>query len=217
MTRELNFDHKNLNEITQEINELRGNKPYKIIETETGYQVLIPEDEDALDLYTEEIDALDDMVGDYLKVLKVEGEIGYDILGQTIWINIDGPDVGVFLKNRGDLLNDFQYVLEVFLSKKFPQVNVYVKCDADARRRSHIDDMLDMAQTKSKLALETGEKQKLPPMNAYERRVIHLSLLPVEGIATKSFGMGSLKQVLVIPVAPETEQSDSSEEASEAE
>ena len=53
MTRELNFDHKNLNEITQEINELRGNKPYKIIETETvvGFDYVVEWDNGGVFFY----------------------------------------------------------------------------------------------------------------------------------------------------------------------
>ncbi|PIE01072.1 MAG: hypothetical protein CSA81_13140 [Acidobacteria bacterium] len=203
MTRELSFTDQTLSEITQEINSELGNKPYKIIQKEGEIQVIIPENEDPLDLFTDEIDALDDMVVDYLEALGIEGEIGYDILGQTIWINIDSEEAGCFLKNRGELLNDLQHVLEVYLNQKFPDVKVYVKCDADAQRRTHIDDMLELAQQKSKQALEKDREMKLPPMNAYERRVIHLSLLPVEGISTRSHGMGALKQVVITPIKTE--------------
>lgn len=210
MTQELFFEKQGLSEVTQELNEKLGNSPYKILEEENGLRVLIPEgEEDPLDLFNEEIDALDEITEAYLKTLNMEGELGFDVLGQTIWINIDGPDAGFFLKNRGDLLNDLQFMLEVYLNKKFPGLKAYVKCDAEARRRGNIDNMLDLAQKKAQHAIDSGESQKLPPMNAYERRVIHLSLLPVQGVTTRSHGMGSLKQVII---APEPQQEGVSEE-----
>jgi len=215
MTRELTYENQDINEIIKGLNREMGNQPFKVLISEEGFKIQIPEDgEDPLDLFHEEVDALDEVIESYLQSIGIDGEIGFDILGQTIWVNIDGADAGFFLKNRGDLLNDLQYMLEVYLNRMFPDVKAYVKCDAEARRRSHIDSMLDLAKKKAAHALDSGEPQKLPPMNAYERRVIHLAFLPDETIATRSHGMGSLKQVIISPASSNKEVKTENEAAS---
>jgi spoIIIJ-associated protein len=84
-----------------------------------------------------------------------------------------------------------------------PRVVVDVEGDAEGRE-AHLEHVAERA---AKRAIETGRPVALEPMNARDRRAIHVALRDAEGIATMSVGDGRYKQVVVVPEsAPEYEE-----------
>jgi predicted RNA-binding protein Jag len=64
-----------------------------------------------------------------------------------------------------------------------------------------------LAERAARRARETGRAIALDPMSPRDRRVIHLALRDVQGIATMSVGEGRYRQVVVVPEgAPEYEE-----------
>lgn len=90
-----------------------------------------------------------------------------------------------------------------------------VVVDVAGGARDKRDELLErVADRAAKRAQETGRSVALDPMSGRDRRVIHLSLRSVEGIATMSIGEGRYRQVLVVPAAaPEFADAKASSEA----
>jgi hypothetical protein len=62
----------------------------------------------------------------------------------------------------------------------------------------------ELAERAARRARETGRTIALDPMSGRDRRMIHLALRGVEGVATMSVGEGRYRQVIVVPEgAPE--------------
>jgi spoIIIJ-associated protein len=212
MIEEHTYPQMNEKELLNLVTGKLGNEPYRLVKTETGYLLQIANEDDPIDLYGEELDALTELLEGFLDAMDLEGELGYDILGQTIWVNIDGPDAGIFLRNHGELLNALQTILEYHLNRHFPDTMAYVKCDAMAKRRAQIDAFIAEAVAAAEAAVRTGQAQSLPGMNAYERRIIHLALQNHPEVVTRSQGQGPVKKIIVQQVVdsepnhtPETE------------
>jgi spoIIIJ-associated protein len=56
-----------------------------------------------------------------------------------------------------------------------------------------------MALRLAEAARRTGKVLAVSPMSARDRRAVHLALVEVEGVATRSEGEGIFRQLLVIP------------------
>jgi spoIIIJ-associated protein len=56
-----------------------------------------------------------------------------------------------------------------------------------------------MALRLAQAALRTGKVMAVAPISPRDRRAVHLALLDVEGVSTRSEGEGIFRQLLVIP------------------
>ncbi len=84
--------------------------------------------------------------------------------------------------------------------------------------RSKREELLErVADRAGRRATSTGRPVALEPMNAKDRRTIHVALRDAEGIATMSVGEGRYRQVVVVPEsAPEYEEAKNSDGGSRA-
>ena len=56
-----------------------------------------------------------------------------------------------------------------------------------------------MAQRLAASVLRTGKAVAVAPISARERRLVHLALLEVAGVSTRSEGEGLFRQLVVLP------------------
>ena len=67
---------------------------------------------------------------------------------------------------------------------------------ASDAREQHLERLADRVV---KRARDGGRAIALDPMNARDRRVVHLAVRDCEGVATMSVGEGRYRQVVVVP------------------
>jgi len=126
--------------------------------------------------------------------LKVEVRGG----SKTFFVNLRGKDRRFLLINGGEPLSSLQFLLnKVFGRKK--GWNHSILLDSDGFRRRREDRVREMALEAAEGVKATGEAKLLPPMNPYERRLVHLTVKEIPGVTTESQGEGFIKQVLVKP------------------
>lgn len=115
-------------------------------------------------------------------------------------VEFSGPDADLLLEAHGELLNAIEYVvlrgarLEESL---FPKVSF----DCEDYRRMRVEELKLMAQVAADRVRETGMPFPLGPMNARERRVIHLALNNRPEVRTESEGQGHERKVVIHPAA----------------
>jgi spoIIIJ-associated protein len=59
-----------------------------------------------------------------------------------------------------------------------------------------------MAKRLAESAKRTGQVIAVAPISARDRRQIHMALVGVEGVSTRSEGEGIFRQLLIIPARP---------------
>jgi spoIIIJ-associated protein len=74
---------------------------------------------------------------------------------------------------------------------------IVVDAEGDRQRREQF--LGRMAERAARRAKETNRSVALDPMNARDRRGIHMALRDMEGVATMSVGEGRYRQVVVVP------------------
>jgi spoIIIJ-associated protein len=76
----------------------------------------------------------------------------------------------------------------------------WVNLDLGGFREEADPVVMAMAERLAAAARRTGKVLAIAPISARERRQIHLALVNVEGIATRSEGEGLFRQLLIIPI-----------------
>ncbi len=92
-------------------------------------------------------------------------------------------------------------------SKQFFDDAPRVVIDLEGQSDERDDSLSSLADRAARRALDSGHSVALDPMNSHDRRIVHIALREMDGVATMSRGEGRYKQVLVVPEsAPEYEE-----------
>jgi spoIIIJ-associated protein len=115
----------------------------------------------------------------------------------TIYLVISGQDdPGLLIGKNGSTMKALQTILSTILSKKL-QNKVYIKIDVNDYWKRREDEIVAAALDAAKVASEEEISVMLEPMNAEERRVVHLAIEKNELVFSYSEGVGPIKQVVV--------------------
>ncbi len=111
-------------------------------------------------------------------------------------VEISGEDLGALIGYHGETLNHFQHILSLSINNKLED-RIKIIVDIDGWRAQRKETLENMAQQAILKVRNTGTAQVLPPMSAYERRVIH-SLIGLESdIASHSEGEDASRKVII--------------------
>jgi predicted RNA-binding protein Jag len=109
---------------------------------------------------------------------------------------IDSSDVGRIIGKEGATLESLQIIMRAFIFKSFDQP-VKVSVDAGGYRRKRRESLVSTAKQAGRDALMKNTKIDLKPMNASDRREVHLTLEEDERVHTFSVGEGRYRHVVV--------------------
>ena len=117
---------------------------------------------------------------------------------QGCLLSIDGADNGLLLNQGGELLDALQQILNQALGRHLPRGQRIV-CDADNYRATRESELKAMAQHAARQVRTTSSAFVFGPMDANERRVIHLTLAEESDLHTESIGEGNARRLRVSP------------------
>jgi spoIIIJ-associated protein len=92
--------------------------------------------------------------------------------GDKITLNIKTRDPARLIGRDGQVVDDLQYLVNRLVSsdeETAPRVSV----DIDGYRKREQQDFVDRIQGIADKVRKTGQPGKLPPMNSYDRRIVH--------------------------------------------
>lgn len=142
-------------------------------------------------------------------------EIGESRDGDLTVVELTGPAARQLRASDGRASEGIQLIANQLAARLDDyEGRVVIDVEGDqAQRESFLERAAERA---AKRALDSGRAVALEPMNARDRRIVHVSLREVEDVATMSIGEGRYRQVVVVPEgAPEYEQALESERRSE--
>lgn len=115
---------------------------------------------------------------------------------ETLHIRIEGDTSGLLIGRRGQTLDALQYLITRILNRKSSDKTKVVLDSGDyrSRRKKYLEDLALKMAEKSK---QTGKPVVISPLNAHDRRIIHLILEKDKSIKTFSRGEGQLKKMIV--------------------
>ena len=111
-------------------------------------------------------------------------------------LSIEGPDSGLLLNQGGELLDALQQILNQAYGRHLPKGQRIV-CDANNYRAARDSELRAMAEHAARQVRATSSPFVFGPMDASERRVIHLSLADEADLVTESIGEGHARRLRV--------------------
>lgn len=116
----------------------------------------------------------------------------------VLTICLSGPDSARAIGRDGQVLESLQHLITTAaIHGRMPHRRIVVDIDRYRERREQKlrDEVLTLADE----VRSSGEPVQLSPMTPRERRVVHLALAGLPGIATESQGQGEDRAVRILP------------------
>ena len=121
---------------------------------------------------------------------EYEGDEGELIL------DITAPDLAVLIGRHGRTLESLQTLVSLLVSRKLG-FRYPVSVDVEGYKSRRHDKLISMAKSAASRAVSQGRTVNLPPMSAYERRLVHIALREDDRIDTHSEGVDPERRVVI--------------------
>jgi len=110
--------------------------------------------------------------------------------------NLTGEEAELLVRHRGEPLKALQHIVDSSYGRSIDgEKRVFI--DALEYRKGKDIELRQMAKFLAQKAKDSGLDQQLGPLNPYERRIVHLAVAEVPGVATESIVTRSRKRVLI--------------------
>lgn len=117
-----------------------------------------------------------------------------------IVVNFSGDDADLLLERGGELLAAVEHVSLKFL-RLAPEERILIAFDCDEYKNVRAEELRLTAATAAERVEHTGQPFALNPMDARERRIVHLALRDRPAVRTESQGNGPFRKVVIFPAA----------------
>ncbi len=116
----------------------------------------------------------------------------------TIPVNLKTDNPQILIGERGQTLVNIQHLLKAIIRRKIPE-EFYIDLDINGYKKKKIEYLKELARSVADEVSLIKKKKTLPPMPAYERRIIHLELAERGDITTESIGKEPERRVVIRP------------------
>ncbi len=147
----------------------------------------------------EAVDFAKTYLEDLLTFFGLNVTIDTSIDDDVIELSIPSTNLNGFLiGEHGGNLRALQHIVSIaLLSKKYPaRVNI----DIADYKKQRAQRLADQVRQWAEAVVASGRPMELEPMNGADRRVVHQTIVEVDGVETESIGDGAHRRVVIKPV-----------------
>ena len=155
------------------------------------------EDDEDIDLDAE-ADAAADFLEGLLDMLELPGDLKIRITEEHAEVEIVEVGSGALIGRRGQTLEAIQELARCALQREF-QRRSHVKIDIEGYRERRLEKLLEKAEEAIDAVLETGETERLEPMDVFERKAVHHLVAEYDGVTSRSQGREPARRVMIEP------------------
>ena len=153
-------------------------------------------------LTDDDMDAIADLAIRYVReLLAFFGETGVTIDeyegddGELI-LDVSGGNLAVLIGRHGRTLDAFQAIVSAFMSNTL-HFHYPISIDIEGYKTRRREKLEALALSGAERAKRQHGQVKLAPMNAYERRIVHLALVDDVSVSTHSEGEDPQRRVVI--------------------
>lgn len=118
--------------------------------------------------------------------------------GDTRLLTVDGEDLGVLIGRHGQTLKHLEFLTNVVSSRGIGNIKrIFVDVAGYRKRKEKI--LEDLARNAARRVERTGRSTTLRPMEARDRRIVHLALQKNGRVTTHSEGDEPFRRVVISP------------------
>jgi spoIIIJ-associated protein len=135
-------------------------------------------------------------IEEFVNALGIETPVDAEQTPDGLRINLTGEQAELLVRHRGEPLKALQHVVDMAYGRGQDE-NKKIFVDALAYRKGKDIELARMATFLAEKVKQTGADQQLGPLNPYERRIVHLAVAEVAGVASESIGDAFSKTVYI--------------------
>ena len=144
----------------------------------------------------EEADAAADFLEGLLDALDLPGDLRIKVHPDHVELEVIEIGSGALIGRRGQTLEAIQELVRCSLQRQF-QRRARVKIDAEGYRSRRLEKLLEKAEEAIDAVLETGEAERLEPMDVFERKAVHQLVADIDGLESRSQGREPARRVII--------------------
>lgn len=166
-------------------------------EEEPSRRPPVTDEDEEIDLDAE-ADAAADFLEGLLDAMDLAGDLKIRIKGDHAEVELVEVGSGALIGRRGQTLEAIQELVRCSLQREF-QRRSHVKVDIEGYRSRRLEKLLEKAEEAIDDVLDSGEPERLEPMDVFERKAIHHLVAEVDGVASRSQGREPARRVVIEP------------------
>lgn len=139
---------------------------------------------------------LPEKVKTLVSLMHLRGAV-IDVDESTHKVSITADEDEWFTKLLPEFVKDFKYIVNL-IARKENQGLYFVDVNNYRKERERL--IIELAKAAAQKAIVIKGEVKLPAMNAYERRLVHMELSMRPDVKTESIGEGHDRGVVVKPL-----------------
>lgn len=137
-------------------------------------------------------------LGPIFKALKVDDAIiNVSEDAGTIRFDVSGERVGILIGRHGETLNAIQFLMSLVINGKV-ETHRGVIFDVENYRERQAEKLENLATRMAEKCRRTHRRVTLSPMNAAERRIIHITVENIQGVTSYSEGNEPHRRVVIV-------------------
>ncbi len=142
----------------------------------------------------EEAEAAADLLEGLLDAMDLPGDLRIQVHAAHAEVEIVGAGEGILIGRRGQTLEAVQDLVRTAMQRRFERRS-RVLVDVDGYRARRVEKLLERADEAIQEVLATGEPQRLEPMDAIERRLVHQRVAEHGGVVSHSHGREPARRI----------------------
>jgi len=117
--------------------------------------------------------------------------------GNLVLNVVSSDHESLLIGRRGQTAEALQTLINEFMGRREGDGNLYVVVDVADYHGRQEQRLVDKALALAQQVLGDGVQASMGQLNSAERRVVHMTLKPLEGVETFSVGQGSVKKLVI--------------------
>ncbi len=120
--------------------------------------------------------------------------------GDATLLRVDGESIQSVIDTKGDVIQALSYLTDRAVNKGVDKKDgeyLRVRLDVAGYRNRREDELLVIAQKCAKEVLASHRSKTLPPMNPYERLIVHTAISEIDGLVSESIGSDTERRVVI--------------------
>jgi spoIIIJ-associated protein len=145
-----------------------------------------------------------EVAADYLEalldIIDVDGDLDLDVEGDRAVVAIVGERLDPLVGRGGETLEALQELTRLAVHTATGSRS-RLMLDIGGFRAKRRTELTSLGEASARRVAESGEAERLAPMNPFERKVVHDAVAKIDGVMSESEGDEPQRRVVVLPVS----------------
>ena len=126
-------------------------------------------------------------------------EVDTVIEEETVLVEVTGANLGLLVGPKGATLGAIEELVRTVVQRQTDGHGARINVDVAGYRAKRREALADFTRSLADKVIETGRPQRLEPMSAADRKIVHDTAAEIDGVATESEGEDPRRRVVLHP------------------